>query len=375
MPVKTDVNKIFSGLSTPESRWARFGPYYAMFPVNFAFGVVQRYTEPGDAVLDPFAGRFTSIYAAAALGRRGLGIEINPVGWLYGRVKLSPAHRDKVLERLYEIDCCKTAFRNIVTELPEFFHHCFCESVLLFLLSAKKYLSWRRSSIDAALMSHILIYLHGKIGQGLSNQMRMTKSMWPEYSVKWWKDHDMAIPPEIDAYRFLKRRIEWRYAKGMPELSKTCAVLGDSTRELGALNVPAAKTGPYRLLFTSPPYAGIVNYHTDQWLRMWMLGGENRPLSSGDVNRRRFEDRPAYRTMLQNVFAAAAGLMAERSAIFVRTDARPFTFDTTKEALAQAFPHHRMRIEPAPYSKKTQTSLFGDKAQKPGEMDIILESP
>ena len=64
-------------------RWARFGSYYAMFPVDFAFEKIERHSRLGELVIDPFAGRGTSVFAAAALGRIGVGIEINPVGWVY----------------------------------------------------------------------------------------------------------------------------------------------------------------------------------------------------------------------------------------------------------------------------------------------------
>ena len=83
-----EINDIVKGFKTAESRWSRFGPYYAMFPVDFAFNVVKKYSKPGDFIIDPFAGRSSSIFAGGVLGRHSLGIEINPIGWLYGSVKL-----------------------------------------------------------------------------------------------------------------------------------------------------------------------------------------------------------------------------------------------------------------------------------------------
>src|SRR4030042_4486682 len=76
---------------TAEKRWAGIGPYYAMFPVSFADAVIQQYTDKGDVVLDPFAGRATAVYSAAVQHRIGIGIELNPVGWVYGKTKLFPA--------------------------------------------------------------------------------------------------------------------------------------------------------------------------------------------------------------------------------------------------------------------------------------------
>src|SRR4051812_11910402 len=85
---------------TAASRWAGVGPYYAMFPSEFATDVVKEYTRRGNVVLDPFAGRATSLFAAASEGRVGLGVEINPVGWVYGKAKLQTASRRTVERRL-----------------------------------------------------------------------------------------------------------------------------------------------------------------------------------------------------------------------------------------------------------------------------------
>ncbi len=89
--------------STAESRWAGVGPYYAMFPVEFADHVVKQYTSLGDTILDPFAGRGTAIFSAAIKGRNGIGVELNPVGWVYSQAKLHAAAKGDVIERLRDI--------------------------------------------------------------------------------------------------------------------------------------------------------------------------------------------------------------------------------------------------------------------------------
>ena len=60
--------------------------------------------------------------------------------------------------------------------------------------------------------------------------------------------------------------------------------------------------------------------------------------------------------------------------IYVRTDAREFTLNTTLEVLSECFPNWEQKLIPRPVKKQTQTSLFGDKSKKPGEVDIILTS-
>ncbi|XHL98491.1 MAG: hypothetical protein P7H58_11360 [Microcoleus anatoxicus] len=60
-------------------------------------------------------------------------------------------------------------------------------------------------------------------------------------------------------------------------------LLGDSTSLIGDLaeKVYSGSQSRFNLLFTSPPYFGITNYHYDQWLRLWMLGGTERPTWTG----------------------------------------------------------------------------------------------
>ena len=47
-------------------------------PETLARDVVATWSNPGDLVLDPFSGSGTTAKAAKELGRRFLGLEINP---------------------------------------------------------------------------------------------------------------------------------------------------------------------------------------------------------------------------------------------------------------------------------------------------------
>jgi hypothetical protein len=370
------VEQILKGHKTAESRWARFGPYYAMFPVDFAFEVVEKYSKEGDYIIDPFAGRCSSIYAGGVLGRQSLGIEINPVGWLFGTVKLQPADKDNVIDRLLEIYGKRNEYTEQAEQMPEFYRICYCNEVLKFLLCARENLNWKNNNIDATLMSILLIYLHAKLGEGLSNQMRMTKSMGMNYSVQWWKSKGMKIPPEINPCSFIHKKIEWRYEKGKPQIKfNSCVIFGDSSQELVTIADRAIKNDiKFSLLFTSPPYCSITDYHADQWLRLWLLGGTENSQSLKEKHKGRFINKQEYYDLLDNVFGLCSKMMKTKSTVYVRTDKREFTFNSTIEILQKHFPKHKPQIieKPLKENTKTQTKLYGDKSMKPGEVDIIL---
>jgi len=366
---------VLKGFETAEARWARFGPYYAMFPLEFAFDVVEKYSRKGDFIIDPFAGRCSSIYAGGVLGRNSLGIEINPVGWIFGNVKLEPADKYEVIDRLIEIYGKRNYYKHSIERMPEFYRICYCDEVLKFLIASRSLLDWRKNNVDATLMSILLIYLHAKLGEGLSNQMRMTKSMGMNYSVQWWKKNKMTIPPELNPCEFILKKIEWRFEKGKPRVTESAVVFGDSSSEL--INIARRANSQnieFSLLFTSPPYYSVTDYHADQWLRLWLLGGSENPQSLNEKYKGRFINKHDYYNLLDTVFGLCARLMRRKSTVYVRTDKREFTFNSTLEILKKHFPKHKVSIveKPLTASTKTQTKLYGDKSMKPGEVDIIM---
>ncbi len=358
------------------SRWAGVGPYYAMFPVPFADEVVQRYTCPGDLVLDPFAGRGTAIFSAATQHRRAIGIEINPVGYVYAKAKLSPATREEVELRLDELDELAAQFKDDAQRLPHFFHRCFARRVRRFLVAARADLNWRRNKVDRTVMALLLVYLHGKMGAALSNQLRQTKSMSPQYAVRWWDDRELD-PPDVDPVTFVKARLAWRYAKGTPDASGGRMYLGNSIEKLRRLRQQAAdgRIAKASLLFTSPPYYAVTNYHYDQWLRLWLLGGPPNALRNGNSHGGKFAARGSYRSLLAQVFGRAVHLLAEDATIYVRTDRREFTYRTTLAVLRKVFPDKRLVKVRRPMLRPSQTRLFGEwsaPVETDGEVDLIL---
>ena len=360
---------------TAAQRWEGVGPYYAMFPIRFADAVIHEHTAVGDVVLDPFAGRGTALFSAAALGRRGLGVEISPVGWVYAKAKLGPGTLEQVEERLLEVADVGAEYNKQARSLPQFFKKCFSPPVRRFLLAARGVLDWRRCTSDRTLMAILLVYLHGKEGQALSNQMRQTKAMSPHYAIKWWAENGTK-PPDLDAVEFMQQRIRWRYAKGVVDADGSRVLLGNSIVQLPQLerHLCEKKTPKAKLLLTSPPYFGVTNYHYDQWLRLWLLGFETDAYVRRGPYQGRFTNPGSYQSLLKKVFSRAAKLVADDAVIYVRTSRDPFTKQATLEAILGAFPNKRLVERGRPFRSPTQTHLFGDRTPKAGEVDLVLTS-
>lgn len=200
--------------------------------------------------MDPFCGRGTVPFVALATGREGLGSDINPVAWVYAKTKTDP-HPDPavVLRRARQIHASITrADRRPENEFQEL---AWSRDVLGFMNAARRDLNWKQSRIDRTLMGILLVHLHAKLGNGFSNQMRQSKAMAPEYSVKWWRRNQMQ-PPEIDILASLEQRLAWRYKMGIvsnvADIPRPTILRGDSTITLRR----SAKEFMADLVLTSP---------------------------------------------------------------------------------------------------------------------------
>src|SRR5439155_11232550 len=78
--------------------------YRACFKPQLPRFFIERLTQPGESVYDPFMGRGTTPLEAALLGRVPCGCDLNPLSAVLTRPRLRPPLLDAVAERLREID-------------------------------------------------------------------------------------------------------------------------------------------------------------------------------------------------------------------------------------------------------------------------------
>jgi DNA modification methylase len=65
--------------------------------------LIERYSNPGDTILDPFGGIHTVPYVAIGMGRKGIGIELNPNYWRFGVTFCERADREIAAPTLFDM--------------------------------------------------------------------------------------------------------------------------------------------------------------------------------------------------------------------------------------------------------------------------------
>lgn len=349
--------------NTAVGRWYGFGRYLAMFPPAFIYEAVSHLTQPGETVLDPFCGRGNAPFTAAALGRPAIGIDLNPVAWLFAAAKLhSPARPEALLARLDAIARARRPSDR--RSRSRFETMAWAPGVRALLRAARRELDWRNSPTDRMLMAFIALHMQDKLPGGLSNAMSPTIAYSPRYAVKWWTERGLLQPPDLDPVALLSGKIRRRYRYGVPELAPGTALLGDARAELPRLAGMEAA-----LLMTSPPYCGVTDYWNDHWIRLWLLGHKSRKDWSLAA---KYGNRTHYLELIRAVFQEARRHLREGAAVLVRSDRRRQTEELCVAALQEIWPNRPLlaRATTAPHNGiSVHHGRGGRKAQ---EIDLLL---
>lgn len=81
-------------------------------------------------------------------------------------------------------------------------------------------------------------------------------------------------PPERDAFAIAGTLADYRLTSALPRL-RGSVKLRDARKAEKAFPSLEKRV---KLIVTSPPYLDTTDYSEDQWLRLWFLGGAERPL-------------------------------------------------------------------------------------------------
>lgn len=242
--------------------------YRACFKPQLPGYFIERHTQPGDTVYDPFGGRGTTALEAALRGRRAISNDINPLSRMLLEPRLAPPALDAVEERLGRIEYRSAA--EAETDLSMFFH----PSTLAEIVALREYLSRRRASGGEDAVDRWIRMVATN---------RLTGHSPGFFSV-------YTLPPNQAASAAAQKRINLKRKQAPPYrdtqkliLRKSRALLKDLSAadraalrasrprflECDARATPLIEDGSVTLTITSPPFLDIVQYSSDNWLRGW----------------------------------------------------------------------------------------------------------
>lgn len=272
----------------------RFTHYLFRFPAKFHAPAVRclidRYSKPGEVILDPFCGSGTLLVEALLSGRSAVGIDVDPVAAFVSRVKctpLSPALLQREFDRLRKAlrpvrrsareydalmhhDLNPTAIerfrrRLAIPAIPDI-NHWFRVYVVLDL--ARLRLAIRQSSMVPAVRRFFLACL-ASIIRNASNADPVPVSGLEVTAHMRRLDE---AGRRIDPFDLFERRVI-RELHGMRELwlaareGSIRVRRGDAT--LLNRHLP---NGRCDVAITSPPYNTAVDYYRRHMLEMYWLG-------------------------------------------------------------------------------------------------------
>ncbi len=99
--VWTDITRM-RGLNTSQGQKGA-EKHLCPFPFDIPERLISRYSNPGDIVLDPFAGLGTVPLLADKMGRKGVGIELNPQYWNWSVAYGKEQEAQKTLPTLFDL--------------------------------------------------------------------------------------------------------------------------------------------------------------------------------------------------------------------------------------------------------------------------------
>lgn len=245
--------------------------YRACFKPQLPRFFIERLTEPGDLVYDPFMGRGTTLLEAALLARKVAGCDINPLCARLLAPRFNPPSFAELEKRLGELDLSWQG------ELRE--------DLLVFyqIETLRELTALRNYFLNKKELDHVDQWIRMVATNRLSGHS-------PGFFSVYTLPPNQAVPnverqrkineqrKQAPVYRDV-RAIIFKKSKSLlkdvdqKQLANLAAQIG-SLKLLSKLShdTPEIRANSVQLVVTSPPFLETVNYTSDNWLRSWFNG-------------------------------------------------------------------------------------------------------
>ena len=244
--------------------------YRACFKPQLPAFFIQRLSQPGDTVYDPFSGRGTTSIEAALRGRRVVENDINPLSAILTQPRLELPTLEDIKTRLAELP--KKAARPKSPDLSMFYH----DDTLAEIMALRNYLRRRRKAGDEDAIDRWIRMVATNRLSGHSKGFFSVYTLPPNQATS--AENQIKINRklgQVPEYRDTHAIILKKSRILQSELSTVQrANLHAAAADARCLTTPAHCTpviadASVQLTVTSPPFLDVVQYANDNWLRCW----------------------------------------------------------------------------------------------------------
>ena len=242
--------------------------YRACFKPQVPRFFIERLSQPGDVIYDPFSGRGTTALEAALLGRRVIANDINPLSRILAEPRFHPPQIEDVAARLAEVPLDPGAQADI--DLSMFYH----SATLAEIVSLRNYLGARRERGEEDAADRWIRMVATNRLTGHSPGFFSVYSFPPNQAVSAAAQSRIngkrQQTPDYRDVRKLILRKTVSLLKRISEQDRDRLRAADARfSECDARRTPAIADRSVQLSVTSPPFLDVVQYADDNWLRCW----------------------------------------------------------------------------------------------------------
>jgi len=236
--------------------------YRACYKPQLPRFFIDIFTEEGDTVYDPFAGRGTTLIEAALMGRNILGNDVNPLSRLLTEPRLNIPTMLEIEKRLDEI---KFNQLEADIDLSMFFH----KDTEAEIISLKNQLedsdvdNWIRMVATNRLTGHSAGFFSGYTlppNQAASQKSQKVINNRLGINPPYKNTKEIIIKKS----KSLQRNLNSEVIEKLRKIGLSAVLSCEDSRE--TTHIPSSSVN---LTVTSPPFLNIVRYADDNWLRCW----------------------------------------------------------------------------------------------------------
>jgi DNA modification methylase len=257
-----------------------FHSYPARLHPETAGRLIEAFSPAGASVLDPFCGSGTVLVEALIRGRRGHGVDANPLAIELSWLKTRAAHarwlgtiEDSAKAVAVHADARRTDRSGSTRRYGGQDLALFAPHVLLELDGLRDGISRVSSPEQARALALVLSAILTKVSRrgGDASTRTGTKRIASGYTIKLFARKATELVRRVHEFEAL-----------LPERPPAVKLeLGDA-RRLGSV-----RPGSIDLVLSSPPYAGVYDYYEHHKLRFRWLGLEARGFEQSEMGSRR----------------------------------------------------------------------------------------